>query len=335
MAALVTMGSAGAVDPGITCLHARDGRVLAFNVATYPRIFASRDGGLTWETDEATGPPSVLENCPAHPPVWTLETPDAHYRFTRGQSIARSTDGGRTWQREVDLEITQARMAYNRSKRSPVPGEAELYPEDVVWDPRHGHVIAAMGPDGVLVHTREEGWRWVVVDHYGFEPPPPAPQMVALVRHELWLALLLTALVFSTRRAPGASRWLIPPLASGWLVWGATVLSRPALDAGLAFMVTVPLQLLTSLFTLPLALYHARRLEAGKESALPAIAVGAAFAMPYVAWDVGIVRTYDAAMVTALGVAALAWAVGWAIKRKNSSGFDDNIPPTQASAMES
>jgi hypothetical protein len=201
VAALATLGSAGAVDRGITCLEARDGRVLAFNVATYPRILASHDGGLTWETDEAAGPPDDLKSCEDHPPVWTLETPDAHYRFTRGQAIARSTDGGRTWRREVDLEITQARMAHNRRKRSPVPGEEDRYPEDAVWDPRHGHVIAAMGPEGVLVRTQGEGWRWAAVDSYRFEAPTTALQIASLLRHELWLAVLLTALVFSTRRA--------------------------------------------------------------------------------------------------------------------------------------
>jgi hypothetical protein len=292
-----------------------DDRILAYNPYSYYQLFSSQDGGLNWQTIEVEEAPVDLEGCDTHPPTgWILETPDARYRFVRGERIDQSTDGGQTWQVELELQNSQARMAYYRKIRASASTE-EPYPTDALFDPASGHVIAAMGQDGVLVRTPEDGWRWVAVGHYRFEPPRHLSQIATLLQGELWLALLLVVLLFNVWHAHSASRWLLIVLGIGWLLWGLTGLWRPALQGGYDEFITLALLLGTSLFTLPLSIYYIIRLIRHKQGiswrgVLLALAGGLLFITFYGVWGFNILPHYSTAEIGALIIALVFCLIG-------------------------
>ncbi len=315
VATLATIANSAAPDLGITCLTVTDDRILAYNTYSYYQLFTSQDGGLNWQTIEVEEAPVDLEGCDTHPPTgWILETPDARYRFVRGERIDRSTDGGQTWQVEIELQNSQARMAYYRKIRASASTE-EPYPTDALLDPASGHVIAAMGQDGVLVRTPEDGWRWVPVGNYRFEPPTRLGQIATLLQSELLLAVLLVFLLFNIQYARGTSRWLLPVLIIGWLLWIATTLWRPALQSGYNEFITVFLNIGAGLFTVPLSIFHIVQLIRKKRKlllwhVLLLIAAGLLFSIPFVGWALGILPQYNAALIISLAITLIFAAAG-------------------------
>jgi hypothetical protein len=314
LATLATVANSAAPDLGITCLAVTDDRIEAYHIYSYNEIFVSRDGGLTWQATDVETPPVDLGGCENRPDRWTIETPNAHYRFTQGESIERSTDGGQTWQIEFELGDNEPRIAYYRKTRSSIPLGAS-YPKDAVWDPESDHVIAAMGQDGVLVRTPEDGWRWVTVGRYQFESPTRLRRLAVLLQGEMVLAGFLAALLFNTWCARGTRRWLISVLIIGWALWLLTVLWKPALKSNYDGFITVFLHIGAGVFVVPLSILHIVQLIRKKRTfhlwtALLLIAAGLLFLMPYVGWTLGILSRYNTALIVAVSIALSFAAIG-------------------------
>ncbi len=309
LATLATIANSAAPDPGIMCLDVKEGHIEAYNLYSYYEIFVSRDGGLTWRATDVETALVDLEGCATHPPTaWILETPEAQYRFVRGEHIARSIDDGQTWQVEIELERSQARMAYYRKIRA--ASTEETYPADAVWDPETRHVIAALGHDGILVRTPEDGWRWIAVGSYRFEPPTHVDQIAMLLQSELLLAVFLVFLLFNTWYARGTNRWLLPVLVIGWVLWLLTALWRPALQSGYSEFITVLLNVGTGLFVVPLSIFHIVQIFCKKHrirlwNVLLMIAAGLLLITPYVGWALGVLPQYNMALIVALVIAPI------------------------------
>ena len=149
--ALVALACEQLPVTGITCLQVlEDGTVIA---PEQYQAYVSNDGGLTWKK---VSPVNYVESC-SHSSrhsylsrKWGIDDPHdplVKYRFEPQVSIERSSDGGRTWQQELDLSGTEARAVYylqsSISYNKFVAG-----PLDAVFDPSTGNLIVAMGFEG-------------------------------------------------------------------------------------------------------------------------------------------------------------------------------------------
>jgi hypothetical protein len=208
LAALATLGNSGPPDEGIVCLKLDGDRILAGPRHSYAftNTFASHDGGLTWTMieDELASEAEVI--CAGRTEAWPVTGADGEtFRLVSGRRIERSDDDGATWITEVSLSGEDARLAYYQHTRMNYGAAAG--PHDVLivpspnpqgsQDPQGspGHIIVAMGLEGVLVRTAPSAdktapgiWTWQAVGPYCFEPLTTIAQLYVVLQGELGLA---------------------------------------------------------------------------------------------------------------------------------------------------
>jgi len=153
-------------DLGITCLAAQDANVYAFRKMHSPsymsskgydawNIYRSSDGGLNWEIlalleSEKSLPEmsdsnvaAAFAQCATHTTVpEQISDPgnaNIQYLLLSGKGIYRSTDGGKTLQREVELPTTASIT-------------------DMLFDPLSNNLIVAAGTDGLWTRAADGNW---------------------------------------------------------------------------------------------------------------------------------------------------------------------------------
>ena len=218
---------------GITCLYERDdGTIVApEDYATY----TSADGGFTWQSG-LPQPASLASICGQYRTTrspWTLAdpaNPAVMYRFNPEISIERSTDGGRTWQRAVDLSGTEARTTYYVNTRHDGV-EFRSGPLDAMFDQKSGNLVVAMGYEGVLIRTPAGRWGWVTVGKYSRVDMRAPTISLPLISTQLWVAALIGLVLAGT----------LPTLARGvnfWLLLGSAIGSAVVV-VGLLYILTL------------------------------------------------------------------------------------------------
>ncbi len=323
-AALLTVANSPAPDYGIYCLDERSGEIDAFAGYT---AFRSTDGGLTW----AAMPNQRPSACPN---PWSSDhntsitaadpaNPQRQFRFTAGQSIEASADGGATWQTIRQMPpLTQVRAVAVRRRLSS-GGELRPLPLDAKVDRATGNAVFAMGHAGVLVlDARTGAWREVGVGPYAPATLGGPVDALGLLLGEMLLALGIALLAFDTLAtrllARGKGLW-IAALVIAWLIWTAIVfLFPPALAYGYgAGMTYIALLVLGVILLVLTAIAVVGSLQHGKgltlRAVLTSLAAAVLFFLPYVLWAVGALPEYLMASIfgTLLGVAAIVVGARW------------------------
>lgn len=322
-AALLTVANSPAPDPGIYCLDARDGEMLAFAGYSTHR---SADGGLTW----AVLPNGQRSACPnpwdsTAGAAMTIKDPSntqRSYRFTPGEMIELSEDGEATWQKVYEpAPVTEAERAalskqHPNSMLRPVPLHAAV-------DRETGNAVFAMGQLGVLVREASSGeWREVAVGQFAPLTANTAGSAVSLLLGEQLLAValgLLGVAVFATRTlARGKALWIIA-LVVGWLLWAAILfVFSPALASGygtvfaFAGLLALGVLLLITTVISIIGLAQEGRAAVGR-ALLIGLAAALLFIVPLLLWAVDALPNYllAAAFGALLGVATIAVGSRW------------------------
>ena len=252
----------------------------------YYRSFSSNDGGMTW---------SQNVNRNAEPPrEGTVEWGGERVVTPRGTYLIEGTDivladGG---QRRIAYSAKFLSDSSNENiQRFATSGLAEnrilsTGPLSVVYDPRSGNVVAAMGIQGVAVGTPDGNWLPVAVGPY--EPTDFSLKgrlLVLLGELEIQLGLLALGAAFtakamavSNRSQPTMRRsLLLTALSVTWLVSGFILLFLayslfpfplvpyaliPYLNS-LAFSVVLPFLLVFFLLLAAIVLYRREGLSRG------------------------------------------------------------------------
>jgi hypothetical protein len=316
-AALLTVANAPAPEPGVYCLDARDGEMLAY--AAYSG-YRSVDGGLTW----ATMPNAQPGACPnpwsgaagATDTVTDPRDENQLYRYTPGQSIEISTDAGATWQSIYSMAPeTEAAEALTRKSTS--NAMLRSVPLDGKVDRSTGNAVFAMGHEGVLVRRASDAaWREVAVGSFRPTAVSGADDFLSLLVGEGLLAVALGLLAVSTLATRtlvrGKALWVFA-LALGWVIWVAVLfVFSPALASGYgtalsygALLVLGVLLLVTTVISV-IGLAQEGRRSVGR-ALLVGLLAALVFVFPFALWAVNAVPRYlvAAILATVLGVAVI------------------------------
>ncbi len=321
LAALATVANSSAPNYGIECVVLQPDDTLLTRTSWGDfGTYQSRDGGLTWE-EAPPGRQADGSSCQRHREAWELRPPDSAgvvYRLGPGTGIDRSVDGGQTWAREVNLQGSEARSAYQA-----LTGEGNVIasagPLDAVVDPATGNVVVAMGHDGVLTRTPDGTWHWVAVGPYELELVDSPGETLHLLRGELILALGLAALVLSTLALlVDEVHWLGLPLPlAAWAIWVVSLLMEPALSLTpsnyFALFIFAGMGVVILLAVVSLAVTGVRAYRSGggwQRAAVAALLAGLLFVLPYVLWSLGGIPRYTTATLFALALSASALVGG-------------------------
>ena len=323
LAALLTVANSPAPEPGIYCLEARDGELMAYAGYSAHR---SVDGGLTW----ATLPSGPRGGCPnpwsnASGAMVTVEDPaepQRAYRYTPGGPIEISEDGGASWQPSYEPATTTEAMRARTSREHPNMMFRPA-PLDGAVDRVTGNAVFAMGQAGVLVREAGAGaWREAPVGEFKPATASGAGDALSLLLGEALLALaaaLLALAVFATPiLARGKALWIVA-LVAGWGIWTVTLfVFSPALAAGygaafgyIALLALAALLLVTTIVALVGFAQHGR--AALGRALLISAAVALLFFVPFIFWATNALPRYllAAAFGTALAVAAIIAGSRW------------------------
>jgi len=312
-------------------------RIFARGHTVYAVVTASSDAPLLAQSDDFGRNWRVLESIPpelsgeAQAPVQPPKTVCLEgasmlcYRIRGEARIDRSENGGRTWQtswRAPTWRMDFFQIARHTLLLSPPP--PDFIPADIALlrAPSGGAVlVAALGNQGVLVHTAEEGWRQYTIQNarpqtafLRREAADSAPLLLAFETF-LWLGMFFYLgwrtsfrLAIRRRRLAGVSPFIVVhALAALWhlalAVLPAGFMNLPAL-AVLAFFVALNA---SPLLTLALVgaggfLYFRRLYAVLKAQGAPPAAIRPA------------VRSgHSVAMLSVLGgvLPLYAWVFGW------------------------
>ncbi len=304
-------------DPGVFCLTADEGRILAYSGRVR---YASDDGGLTWQPLTAAGS-WLPKRCraPWNPPSEPLvatdpRNPDLRYRAVAGQRIEFSEDGGMTWREAYRIHATGELEAAKLNRQGTLAKRQSL-PLDGLVDPSTGNAVFAMGLLGALVRTRDGERHMVPVGNFRQGGESSAEGLLRLLIGEALLALglALLALVTLGRGYAGRSIWNVL-CTLGWRLWVAcVVVFPPALAEGYDAVFSYLAMLATPVASMArmvvgLASFGGR----GVGRVLAAAAAGLLFLLPYVLWGLGALPHYRLASVFAVllagaGLAAARW----------------------------
>lgn len=319
LAVLLTLANGPGPDPGIYCLEAEEGQVVAFSA--YAR-FTSSNGGLTWQfnqsTDRGSCPQPWDQPSAGEQRVVDPANPAVVYRYAPGHAVERSADGGQSWRVEFDLRpASEAERTYYLKRHTGTPKFYEG-PLSAVVDPATGHALFAMGHAGILVRRADGQWQWAAVGNYYPIAADRAGAVFSLLIGELVLAVglgLLALITLALRLAVGRFRKLLVGL--GWALWAVQVLIfRPAFMTGYEVLIETVLLVATAVIVIPTAVDAAVRLISTAPAAFGRAAVIAAagmllFIFPYLLWGLNALPNYTLAVLFALVLSAATLFVGF------------------------
>lgn len=304
ISALLTIANMAQPNQGIENLEIIDQRIVA---QTAWSCFISEDGGLSWRSISQ-------DNCRINPRVNILDDPlqpNKIWSFQAGGPIEVSHDDGNTWSIDyTPTYLSQVEEAYIQRTKSGNPDLSRKGPFDVVYDPKSGNLIFAMGYQGILIRTPESEWITVEVFEYKPDVKIGYHEAVSLIIGELILSLAVGMLTISIQsiidiRERYAQILLILIALEAMLLLGIVIFLPPALSFGYAETVAFPLVALSAIgaaIMVPYSLYrlHARSVRLMWQSVLIALATGLVFATPYVLWILNIIPDYSTARNLAL-----------------------------------
>lgn len=314
IAALLLMADAAAPDLGVQCV-AVVGDSLRVEVP-YRSSYESKDGGRTWQ------PYTEWEKytCPSERAVMLDENNPVQYRWTAGEKIERSQDGGATWSVDLQLApISEPQRAYVQ-KVNDQNAEYGQGPFSAVEDPNTGNIVFAMGHEGVLLREPSGEYRWVGIEEYNstvLQAMPPGGQFT-LLGGELFLTVAAMMMAFSTLAVALHRRWWrILKVIIGWLIWSFSLfVMPPAISSGpytqalyvLAILGALVWGLLCVIDDL-IGFARAHRWPP-KNAYLYAAVVGLAYFAPLLLWSFELLPHYQSAVLISFILAALACGLG-------------------------
>lgn len=297
-------------NPGISCLEAGDGFLKA---ADWASIYVSSDGGLSWQESELfRGQMCAQANGSGQPiPVIGAE----ELRYTPGQTVERSSDGGRTWQVIHPFKpLAEADREYYLLRSSAANNYLGDTPLAALKDPQTGNVVFAMGHEGVLVYTAVGEWRWASVGPYAFERGLTFKRLFNLLASHLLVGLLLAGLAFGSLSLPFRQVWwkwlLLIPAGLLWLILAFSMPSSFQTGYAIAAYGLIPCALLTGLLLVFVLNEGVNRYtQVLPWMGLWGVACGAAYLLGPLLWSLGILAKFNTASLLglALAVALLIW----------------------------
>lgn len=323
LAALLLMADAAAPDLGVQCV-AVVGDSLRVEVP-YRSSYESNDGGSTWQ------PYTEWENytCPSDQAVMLDENNPVQYRWTAGEKIERSQDGGATWTLDFQLApVSEPERAYVQ-KVNDQNAQYGQGPFSAVEDPNTGNIVFAMGHEGVLLREPSGEYRWVGIEEYGdsvLHAMPPGGQFT-LLGGELFLTVAAMLMAFSTLALAVHQRWWrILKVVIGWLIWSFSLfILPPAISSGPYTQAMYALAILGALVWGVLCVIEdvigfarARRWPP-KSVYLYAAGVGVAYLAPLLLWAFELLPHYQTAVLIAFALAALVCGIGLLQTRQASA----------------
>jgi hypothetical protein len=314
-------------DYGINCVGEVHSSLFALSKGYGPiKVYTSNDGGLTWQNESLPAGLTRLNCDLRQKEIWEVSYSvnlPIQYRFHQGEGIVRSDDGGQSWTQEFDLSEfgSEARSIYYEQHTPPKRGEDATGvvrimsgPLDAFLDTKTGHLIVAMGHDGVLVRLADGQWQWVEVGPYSLNTFDKTQFLQLLLSGELWLAGLLVILSLTTIIQPMRNdvRCLdMAALALAWLSWGSATLmflpvSRQDALMGLPLAAVLVLAAIcggsigiVDIFNV----YEEKRI-----ALLPmfgiAIITASMFMLPYIIWTQGNIQHHSTATLFAVALTA-------------------------------
>jgi hypothetical protein len=316
-----SLANSAAPDFGIDCLSS-DGAVLQASSVVYQGVYASEDGGLTWQPCQ-----ECTRTCSTAPgPEGLTAASGVRYRYLAGAYIERSADDGVTWAREVEFEqsheAAEALFGIRTSGARPIESGTPL---TALIEPVTENAVFAMGHDGVLVHVAQDGrWEWVTVGPYTRATPSlpaTAAEAADVLYWELRLALLLGLLAVATVTI-GEPRRVAKYMAAA-LPWAAFLVVwflSPALNRSGYVEAPVVMLLLAGFVAavLHLLLFSAAQLTREALPRLAGIFVAAAvvFLLPYVLWVYGRLPHYADVAVIGLALGVVVTVIGSRFARR-------------------
>lgn len=315
-------------DSGVLRICHFQDRLIAQTITPYQfstyyaggQFYTSEDGGLNWipwkveltaeQFESLSGVCSNRELALIDPTNEQIQ-----YRWTPGQVIERSTDGGASWREDYLLKELQqearAAIHYAKSENSYRIVEYTPGPVSAYFDPQSENLIFAMGWDGVLVRLSKGKYVWSAVGpDYRLENLRTFDYLTEILFFELWLMGALGFLIVTTstayiRRATIRFRWILLMIGwAGWLILSVSLL--PQHPYGDYFYnsdyITV------GLFALPLLVLIGLPLSAGavwdiaanfrrvwRSIAFCAVGTAALYILPLLAWLLGSISLYETA----------------------------------------
>ena len=318
--ALLTLADAAAEDYGIACFTVDGDRVIASS--TYAS-YASQDGGETWqeyEDDERCWYSTADQN-----KLFQVKKDALSIQFRPGHPIQISTDNGKHWKIEYDIEPdTEAQRAYYKKYRegSPVILKGPL---DAVIDSGTGNVVFAMGHEGVLIRKADSTWKWVTVGPYSRVNYQDI-DLYKLLWGEGVLAIsagFLVIVVFGSKVMEGQIWKRIGTIALTvvtWMLLGLSMFSfPPAINYGYGNIVSGFVVMAVAVLTTIAVIFALARLgKRGyikKELLLYAIVVMVLFFFPYMLWFENILQDYNtAAWLAFIFLAGITTWSYWKVK---------------------
>lgn len=322
LGALATMANVGASeDLGVRCVVSDGSQLaaIAWNTNKYSR-FLSDDGGLTWHQGQGTPGDSKCPHqvfIPAAAPLLISDPakPSIQYRLSVGQSIERSEDGGQTWRQDFNLGGEEARIrAWDDLFDWP------LGPFDAVVQTSTGHVIAAMGQEGVLVRTAAGVWQWVGVGPYAVTALNQVDRVMALLSEELRVALAFGLLTLATllrigQKVKSSGVFLFLAWATGVFLcfqFKPSPLNMRYLLSGVISPATYAIIIVALVLIIAQAgaAWQARRRALGLACVI-AVAASIGFIAPFVLWTQGVIPFYGSAAGLAFATLAAIVIAGF------------------------
>lgn len=319
LASLLILADAAAPDRGVSCVAVIQGDLRA--EVSYNSSYHSTDGGYTWQTY------SELQNyaCDTDSALMLDETGPLQYRWTQGEKIERSADGGATWTVDYPLQSpSEAQQAYI-NKVNPQNAMMGKGPFGAVEDPHTGNIIFAMGHEGVLVRDSAGNYTWVGIGSYNntvLGPIPPGGQFT-LLQGELFLAVATLMLAFSTLALRDHRRWWrILKLSIGWPIWLFSLfVLPPAVSSGAYTEMFIFLAVLGALAWGLLCLLddaigyiRSKRPPSGRTILLSLLA-GAGYLLPLLLWAFELLPGYTNAAIVSLGLVIIILLAGLLLPR--------------------
>jgi hypothetical protein len=319
-------------DFGIDCVGKVHSSLFAISGGYGPvKVYSSSDGGLTWQIADFPGYTRLLCNW-SRKEVWQVSYSDSlpiQYRLRRGEGIDRSDNGGQSWTQEYDLSDigNEARATYYEHISYPTRGEDATGivsvvpgPLDAFLDTKTGHLIVAMGHDGVLVRLANGQWQWAEVGPYSLPVFDKTRFLALLGLNEFLMAGLLVILSLITIIQPVRNdiRCLdLMALALAWIAWGGAILIfGPAYRQDyLTSLVFVPALAVCLLCGGSLTIVDGVNVFYEKRiTLLPMLGISIVtallFLLPYVLWTQGGIQHHSTATLFAVALTATAIFAG-------------------------